>query len=328
METIEYASSADGTRPLYADVEFTRDGRPKPLLAVMHGYNGSKEHVATDLRDLSARGVFAIAPDMRGCGKSAGRFDSNGLDVHDILDAVLAAVAKFPGEIDARNLNIVGYSGGGANAAYCAVRFPDLFRTAVSFFGFTDCAAWFRSSARVDCNVRMAQAIGGTPDEKPAEYDARNINPAAGNITATRLHFFWDQEEVQCPPDIVQEFIANHRALGLNNVFAHISRPGDERRWHHGYRTDNPDLAAADSIFLAEVLAPASASPCLPTRGRLVVPGYLVTRQFAVWIEDGQAGRATVEYDLNAQEPRVRVVESTGRFRVRIDPRTPLADLP
>ena len=36
----------------------------------------------------------------------------------------------------------------------------------------------------------------------------------------------------------------------------------------------------------------------LPTTGRLVVPGYLVTKHFSFWIGDGRQNAATIEYDL------------------------------
>ena len=55
-----------------ADVSYAADGRPKPLLMVMHGYNGSKADVAQDVAELAAprrpessagaaRGVVAVA---------------------------------------------------------------------------------------------------------------------------------------------------------------------------------------------------------------------------------------------------------------------------
>jgi pimeloyl-ACP methyl ester carboxylesterase len=321
-ECIAYASRVDGTGPLLADVAMTPDGKPKPLLAVMHGYNGSKADVARDVRELAPAGVVAVAPDMRGRGQSAGRWDSGGLDVHDILDAVLETVRRYPGEIDARNLNIVGYSGGGANAVGCAVRFPDFFQTCVSFFGLSDYAEWYRSKARPDCNEVMDQVLGGGPDAVPEVYEARCATAAAGNAIS-RLHFFWDSEETICPPAIIQDFLEAHRRAGGATPAVHISKPGDARRWHHGYRTDNPDLGAADAVFLPDVLSVKRASPALPPRGRLAVTGYLVTRRFSVWIEDAKKGsvkgRVTVEYDLTGDKPAVKVVDNPRGYRVAIE---------
>ena len=328
IQELVYASSYDRTQPLLADVALVPDGRAKPLLVAMHGYGGGREAVMQDIQELAQRGVVALAPDMRGRGGSAGRWDSGGLDVHDILDAVLAALARHPDEIDARNLSIVGYSGGGGNAIACMVRFPDLFRTYVSFFGISDYGGWHRSGGRPDCNMWMEAALGGTPDEVPELYAARNAIRAAANARCGKLHFFWDEEEMMCPPEMIEAFLDVHRQAGLGNAAVHISRRGDGHRWSHNYRSGNPDLSAADDLYLGDVFSPETRSPRLPPRGRLVVPGYLVTRQFQVWIEDGQRGQVTVEYDLTGAAPAVCVVDDPRGYDVRILLGSPLSKLP
>lgn len=319
-QTFAYASSVDGVRPLWADAAYLADGRPKPVLVVMHGYGGGRAAVARDLDELAPRGVVALAPDLRGRGDSAGQWDSGGLDVHDILDAVRAALARYPGELDGRNLNLVGYSGGGGNAIACAVRFPELFRTVVSFFGIADYGAWHRSGGRPDCNEWMELALGGTPDQIPEVYEARNAIPAAGNARCSRLHFFWDEEETMCPPALVEAWLDQYHRAGLGRAAVHVSRRGDARRWIHNYRTGNPDLSAADDLFLPDVLAARPAVPALPSRGCMVVPGFVVTRFFSVWIEDGQRGQVTVEYDVGGAVPDVRVTVNPRGYAVRVGP--------
>ncbi len=71
---------------------------------------------------------------------------------------------------------------------------------------------------------------------------------------------------------MVEDWLAVHRKAGLSNAAVHVSRAGDSKRWIHGYRSSNPDLNAADELFLPDVLAPKPASPALPPRGRLIVP--------------------------------------------------------
>ncbi|MFH0938853.1 MAG: alpha/beta hydrolase [Planctomycetota bacterium] len=325
MEKFVYASSVDQTTPLYVNIAFQADGRPKPLLVVMHGYNGNRASVNLDIKELAEKNVVALAPDMRGSGDSAGKWDSGGLDTHDILDAVLAAVARYPREINARNLNIVGYSGGGGNAIACAVRFPDLFQTCVSFFGISDYGAWYKSRGRIDCNERMEQALGGPPDKALDMYVARNANAAAGNVMA-KLHFFWDEHETQCPPAMIEEFIANYKQAGLDRVAVHISKRADKDRWTHSNRVSNRNLSHADVLFLPDVLA-GTISPSLPKKGKLVVNGYLVTRHFAVFIESGQQGRVVIEYDVSDAKPAIKVIENPRQYKVRIE-KSPLTTLP
>jgi len=317
-ESFSYAGTVDGTTPLWADAGYLADGKPKPLVAVMHGYSGDRHAVALDVQELAAEGVFAVAPDMRG-GESAGRFDSGGVEVCDIVDALLAAAARWPDETDPTNLNVVGYSGGGGNALAAMVRFPDLFHVAVSFFGISDYGWWYRSSGRPDCNERMVAALGGTPEELPQVYAARNFTAAAGNNGRTRLHLFWDEEERACPPGMTEEFLDVYRLAGHDRATVHLSHRADGRRWRHNYRAGNRDLSAADPLFLADIRA-APGPLDLPPRGRLVVPGYLITRHFQVWVEDGQRGVATIEYDLTGEAPRVTVVENPFGLQVRVVP--------
>ena len=326
--TFEYSSTPDDTKPLFADIVYRPDGKPKPLLLVMHGYTGSRKSVATDLRELAARGVVAVAPDMRGRGDSGGRWDSGGLDVHDIADAALAAQRRFGAEIDARNLNVVGYSGGGGNAIGCAVRFPDLFRTCVSFFGISDYGWWYHSDVSPKRSRLLEDALGGSPEKVPEPYAARNYNAAAGNVRLARLHLFWDEEEKLDLPGMIEAFAEQHRKAGLANVIVHRSRKSDPVRWIHGYRTDNPHLSGpADSLFMPDVVK-TGPSPRLPKRGRLVVPGYLVTRRFQVWLGDGQQGRATVEYDLTDGKIDLKVIDNPAGHPVRLLRESPLRELP
>ncbi len=327
-ELLTYASSVDDVKPLLADVEYVADGKKKPLLVVMHGYRGSRKAVALDVKELAARGVFAVAPDMRGCGDSGGKWDSGGLDVHDILDAVLAAVKKYPQEIDAGNLNVVGYSGGGGNAIACMVRFPDLFRNYVSFFGISDYAGWHASKGRVDCNEWMEKALGGPPAKLPALYESRNAIPAAGNAGPGKWRFVWDEKETMCPANMIEEFIAGAKAAGKKDVVTHVSKATDKVRWVHNYRTGNRDLTKGDDLFLPDVFKPGTEKLRLPTKGKLVVPGYVVTRDFQVWVEDGARGSVVVEYETGPGGPKVNVVSNPNKYKVRVETASPLKELP
>jgi len=324
-ETMQYSSSVDGTAPLLADVCYGRDGRRKPIIAVMHGFSGRRDHVAGDIRDLAGRGLFAVALDMRGRGGSAGKFDSGGLDVHDIVDGLLAAVAKWPAEIDQRNINIVGYSGGGGNCFAAFVRFPDLFHVVAPFFGIADYGEWYRLRAEAYGKI-MDDAIGGPPDRLPLQYAARNFCLGAANNRTARLHIFWDAKETACPPVMTGKFLDTYRAAGLTNAVAHLSKEGDALRWHHGYRTDNPMLVQTDEIFCRDIFQSVP-DLSLPPKGELTVCGYVVTRRFQVFIEDGQRGVVKVAYDLTGRLPEVKVIENPDRLDVKISWNTPLSAL-
>ena len=72
----------------------------------------------------------------------------------------------------------------------------------------------------------------------------------------------------------------------------------------------------------------APSPPRMPPTGRLVVPGYVVTRQFQVWVEDGTKGQVTVDYDVRGANPIVTVVDNAKKYKVRIETTSPFAVLP
>jgi pimeloyl-ACP methyl ester carboxylesterase len=323
-DEMTYASSVDGTAPLCANICYPGDGKPKPIIVVMHGLGGGRNDVAKDIRDFAARGLFAVVPDMRGRGTSAGKFDCGGLDVYDIVDALLAAISRYPAEIDKRNINIVGYSGGGANCFSVFVRFPDLFHVVAPFFGVTDYGQWYHLTPQY--NDLLKQAVGGTPEELPLNYAARNTCPAAGNNRGAKLHIFYDEAETICPPVMDERFLETYHAAGLKNATVHISRAGDAARWRHGYRTDNPMLEKADDTLVNEIFAPLP-DLSLPKKGTLTVCGYLVTRQFKIFIENGQRGVVRIEYDLTGKEPKITVKDNPAKLPVKVSFQTPFAFL-
>jgi len=326
MEKLVYASSVDAVSPLYADMAWIADGRRKPLLAVMHGFGGGRDSVSQDIQELASVGMFCVAPDMRGRGDSSGEWDAGGLDVHDIVDSLLAAIRKQPDEIDRTNINIVGYSGGGGNCYLAATRFPDLFHVAAPFFGISDYGLWYETMGRPDCNETMRKVLGGSPSEKPAVYAARNACLAAGNARATRWHIFWDEKEEGCPPVLNEKFIEAHRAAGLRNATPHRSRVNDKTRWIHGYRSHEPQLGRADRIFCREILSKAP-DLSLPVSGELTVCGYLVTRHFQVFVEDGRRGVVKIRYHLKAPKPEIMIVDNPENLRMTVSDKSPLADL-
>jgi len=318
LNTITYASSVDQTAPLLADVCYRADATLKPLLLVMHGYQGTRQAVRQDLEELAALGVFAVAPDMRGRGDSAGQWDSGGLDVHDVIDAAKVCTQRFASEIDASNLNIVGYSGGGGNAISAGCRFPDLFNVVASFFGIADYARWYASGQLSDSNNNktMNQVLGG-PAQAPDRYDARNMVRAAGNVKATRWYLFWDREEAICPPGTcVEPWIHAYRAAGGQRLRCAVSEPRDAIRWLHGYRSSQPALSHGDDLYLPDVMRQPT-DLALPPQGELIVPGYLVTRHFTVMIGDGTQGWARIRYRLG-KTPEVEVCEQSNDLAVSI----------
>ena len=200
-KSLVYQSSVSHLNRLKAWIAYKPNGKPKPVIIMMHGFGepilrhggrrmlGSARHYA--LKDL-----FAISVDLRGREESAGQRDDGGLEVMDIYDAVQAALQKYPQEIDASSINITGGSGGGGNTFSAVTRMPDLFSNATAFFGITDYGHWASTSYK----GVMEPNIGGTPQQVPDRYAARNSLLGVINNSYTNFHFFWDEQEKICPP--------------------------------------------------------------------------------------------------------------------------------
>ncbi len=292
-KAVEFASRADGTHPLFAEVFWHKDsagaGRKPPVVAVMPGYQADRQAITGVCRRFAGGGVCAVAIDMRGRGESAGAPDSGAVEIHDVVDALDAAAERFHAVADFGRCSIVGYSGGGGNALSAITKFPDRFQIGVSFFGISDYEYWYRSEGRPDCNALMRQWIGGTPDEFRGRYLARNSALAGGNCPNTEVHLFWDEEERACPGRMNELF--------AGNTITHMSRKTDRDRWIHGYPDNVPSLIKAEEIILPRIRERAE-DLSLPRQGHLVVPGFVVTSQLSYWIGDGKQGMVKIEYDL------------------------------
>jgi len=111
-------------------------------MVVQHGYGGNRGNVVYSAQRMAQRGFFCICIDTRGNGGSAGKQDDGGIEIMDIYDGIQAAIKKYPKQIQANMVSIVGYSNGGGNVFFSTMRFPYLFRASMSFFGIPDYGMW------------------------------------------------------------------------------------------------------------------------------------------------------------------------------------------
>ncbi len=314
-EKITYSSRVDGTSPLYVDVAYDDAKSNLPIIVVMHGYGGDRSDVAETLERLAEKGLFAAAPDMRGHGDSAGKRDSGGVEIMDIYDAIACVRNSFGNRIDPENVNVVGYSGGGGNVFSCVTKFPDLFRSANAFFGISDYAYWYEHVPQYA--PQLAEDIGGSPEEVPDHYMARNSLSGVVNNPYTAIQLFYDEEEQACPPYFDTEYKRIADTLGYDNVTVHESRTDDERRWLHGYPKEGSDVAGAEDFFVPKILEGTHPKPVLREKGRLGVVGYLKTKLFTIWLGDGQNAVTECYYVFSEQERKFTFRMRTSEASVR-----------
>jgi len=127
---------------------------PRPALFLIHG--GPDEHLdplySSAIQYLANRGFVVVAPNVRGStgfGKHYGSLDSGdwgGGHIRDIVE--LASAVRAMDFIDPDNLFIAGISFGGFSVMSLVTQYPDTFRAAVDFFGFTELASFVDSWPR------------------------------------------------------------------------------------------------------------------------------------------------------------------------------------
>jgi pimeloyl-ACP methyl ester carboxylesterase len=318
VQDITYPSAIDDIPDLGATLAYPVGGR-SPVVVIVHGgIVGSRQGLLGEAKRLARKGLFVINVSLRGRDGSSGAPDRDAREAHDVLDAVRYVSQRFPRHADAANANIIGWSGGGATAMACAVRFPDTFRSITAFFPPCCWDVFYRyhTDSRLpiikETMKGLVQQVGGVPRAVPARYAVRNPALAARNCRAFRLRIFLDSEDPLVPRSAVEPFVEEARRRRLKNFSYHLSRPGDQRRWHHAGPEAVPDIAAAEDEIVADILARKYPRPALPSSGALVVPGYLVTTRFSIWLGDGAGAVALLRYRLTKREAQFSLTPLAG----------------
>jgi prolyl oligopeptidase family protein len=303
-ESLVYQSSVSHLMPLKAWTGYRPDGKPKPIVVLMHGFgepilrHGGRR-MSGSVRYYALQGLYAIAVDLRGREESSGQRDDGGLEVMDIYDAVQAALRKHPQETDSDCVNIIGWSGGGGNTFSAVTRMPDLFSNAAAFYGITDYGHWANTSYK----GALEPNIGGTPEEVPDRYAARNSLLGVVNNSYTNFHFFWDEKETICPVWMDTEYRRIASELGYGNITAHESKETDEFRWLHS-GGDRASAVEAERICMPLFTERNNPAPKLAPTGRLMVLGYLMTRRFGTLFGQGNDAVVQLDYELDENEYR------------------------
>ena len=330
IEDVTYASTIDPLPDLRAKVAYQKGRQNLPIVVLLAGGTpGSSKALEGDLDRLSRRGVFAVLPTLRGRDGSPGQSDCLGREVCDIVDAVGHVKASFPEQVNPSLASIVGYSSGATLSLLAGARFPDAFRTIVAYFPITDRAEqpYWELYERKPANeleekaLRIAKMveklIGGVPSAVPDLYASRRILSAVGNNGQSAIHLFHDLDDGLVPYTHSQKYFDEAKAAGLTNVRFHLSYPDDGRRWTHGHPKNVPDLVAGEHKFIGQITGGKPDKPVLPEAGELVVPGYVRTEGFEVWLGDGLDSVATLTYSLSDASSRFALARHSGNANAR-----------
>jgi dipeptidyl aminopeptidase/acylaminoacyl peptidase len=146
----------------------TSKQHPRPVIFLIHG--GPEDHVdplyLSNVQFLANRGFIVVVPNVRGStgfGRHYAALDDGdwgGAHVRDIV-AVADAVRTLD-FVDNGNLFLAGASFGGFSVMSLITQYPDTFRAAVDFFGFTELAT-FVNSWPLYLQRHQASALGFDP---------------------------------------------------------------------------------------------------------------------------------------------------------------------
>jgi pimeloyl-ACP methyl ester carboxylesterase len=354
-EILNYTSTvstdANGPLDLKAELNYDSARTNAPVMVLMHPFSGATGHFnsyrtnAVRMRDA---GFFVISPAMRGREGSDGTRDNGGVEVYDIHDAIEALKLSHPTYIDATNISIIGYSGGGGNVMSALTKFPDTFRVGAAYFGMSDygyntTTGWYFNGAGSGRTPTMDAAPGNpTPPADPLvtdSYHARASNLASKNNPYSEIHLYANDNETISPKINITSYrdhaIANESTAGeFDNITAHIGLPGvyqdfngnslndanELQYWPHQNPTIDQEQAG-DLWYRSRLLAGTIPQPVLNASDELFVAGYVKTKRFGFWLGDGQNAAGSLTYSLSPSLKqftfvKASILATTGKLTV------------
>jgi len=323
-----------------------------PIAVVMHGYSAGSDiaSIRANAQRLRDAGFFAISMTMRGREGAQGVRDSGGVEIYDIYDAVEAVKVSYAAYVNATNVHITGYSGGGGNTMSALTKFPDYFCLGSGFFGMSDYGfdpvnGWYNNGANYG-GVRTNQLdtdIGNPNTGGPLvldKYHARASNLASRNNPYSEIHLFVNWNEPICPAVNSISYQSNAVAAQsfpgeFNNITLHLGTNGvyhdfnsnsvneanELQYWVHGNPTANQQ-ASAEAWYLTRLKNGFIPQPKLNDHGELYVAGWVKARPFEFWLGDGQNAAGTLNYSLSPVKKQFSlgilssVKSVTGRLKV------------
>jgi len=315
-----YGSTIDAIDDLYAKYAYLPNINNLPILILMHGFH---QHISdftnNDVFNRLARyGVFVCAVSMRGSDDSSGSHDSSGRELYDILDAINYVKTNFPNVVDANRVAIVGYSGGGANALGCAIRFPDTFTDVIAHFpisdyGYSNPDGWWYHA--VSSRPLIENSIGGTPATVPNKYHSRAFNLGITNYTG-KLHLYHDNDDSIVPLINTQKVVQTLDLAGMTNYSVSYTSSVNVNRWLHALPNAVASVRWTEDYWCPVVTKKVNPVWTIPVSGSIKAMGYLETKHFNIWLGDGTEHVADVVY--NTSTDSYTVTPLTGEMTVTI----------
>lgn len=267
--------------------------KPSYILATTHGWHMSIPEFKSNTKPSE---YLYIIVDMRGRKYSEGKPDCNGYELMDVIDAceyVKKHYSKYL--INKEVIYFEGGSGGGGNAYEIANKFPDYFAHITALCGITDYALWYKNDKVGEFQDELKPWIGCTPEEDNESYASRS---AIASISNLRTHLFMahGETDIRVPCYHARNYFNKIKELGKTNLVNYFELPKTGGPDHWSYITKENEQRIIDK---SEEGRKQNRIPVtLEKKGKLIIPGYLVTKYFDVFLKD--IGKmATITYDID-----------------------------
>lgn len=291
---------------------------PSPILVTTHGWHMSIPPFEHREEPYGGGNYLVVEVDMRGRAFSDGRPDCNGWELLDVIDAVRFVQDHYQEYISNSQLvYFEGGSGGGGNAYAIIAKFPDFFAAATAMCGISDYALWYEQDEIGEFRDELDVWIGFPPKHNPEAYQSRSGLALAENLL-TPLFIAHGDKDIRVPVEHARIYMKRIQELGLSRKVHYLELVGVGTREHWGNASSDQLVQMQEQ---SEVNRIRNAVPIeIPDKGLFIVAGYLVTKKFAVVLQDLNEV-AVLQYDLNSKVFDVAGAKSGYSIYHRDDPK-------
>lgn len=290
---IYYRSSLDPE--LVLAMRVLKPAKPSYILAGTHGWHMSIPQFEEYSEPKSE--YLRVDVDMRGRAFSDGKQDCNGWELKDVIDAIEYVKLHYREYIlDPDVVYFESGSGGGGNAFAIAGKFPDYFAHVVSMCGMSDYALWHKNDQVGEFRDELDIWVGDIQNE--TAYATRSGITFVENL-CTPMAITHGELDIRVPEYHSARYVQRARELGKGDLVTYKKLIGIGGQGH--FTNITPEGMDQVVKFCEDQRKPHKEVVRIPRKGRMVIGGYLYTKDFTV-ILDSIDNLAWIDYDLDRNQ--------------------------